>query len=638
MSLNNIHLADRLAEFVHQLSSDPTVSADAQVEIVANVKLPGRVTLQPASVVLQTIDLHNLKGRDGLRILTAPTCPTDGLATLHLPSTGGGASPRVRGHAGIDPVGMVASRKNSATASPAGTPDPVSSSRKRPRLDQISTHDSVATMEKLVQSIWTQIHDWSVLATDSELCLLTSTILERANGSTDTVGTFLRFLDVTQVGLQITTSTRTARAVEVLVQTDWMRRYLTRRDSIKVMYPRMKQHEVNRLVLSEACKVFSWTEKELRNHICIWKGYLELQKTAGWAALVFAGPGLYKFCKYRAAFDRPALETLSLLRTRFEVAADTLHPQWRKLLALVGEDTRPRWTGHPHDWSVSIHSGTDPPLPLAVTYQQWDPDFSFQHLQECIIDRAKWPDKDPRIIDPGPTYTCQSCGLAQISGTEEPIGEDVTLQNIPSRSKTQDSTQDPNPNNTQSAYCTCFPTIFSPHIANPPPTPVQIFRTPTGKNNGLIALLPFPPNTAIAQFLGLITHSLTHTDVMQPAQPSSAVSTSTSKSTTTTTTTSENNPPDPPYQISQARHGNLTRFINHSCYPNSEFRNFSWRGIQRVLVVTGPNGVNMGEEVTVDYSAGYWEGLDKRCLCGESGCRYRHRHRYTRDEGREGGK
>lgn len=621
MSLNNIHLADRLAEFVRQLSSDPTVSADAQVEIVANVKLPGRVNLQPASVVLQTIDLHNLEGRDRLRISTAPTCPTDGLETPHVPSPGRTTSPCVRKHAETDTVGTIANWSNSAMSSLTGTPDPVSSLRKRRRLDQSSTHDSVATMEKLIQSIWTQIHDWSVLATDSELCLLTSTILERANGSTDTAGTSLKFLDVTQVGLQITTSTRTTRAVEVLVQTDWMRRYLTRRDSIKVMYPQMKQHEVNRLVLSEACKVFSWTEKELRNHICIWKGYLDLQKTAGWAALVFAGPGLYKFCKYRAAFDRPALETLSLLRTRFEVAADTLHPQWRKLLALVGEATQPQWTGHPHDWSVSIRSGTDPPLPLAVTYHQWDPDFSFQHLQECIIDRSKWPDKDPRIIDPGPTYTCQSCGLAQISGAKESVGEDGTLQDIPSSGRGQHSTQSQSANDAQSPCCTCFPTIFSPHIIDPPPTPVQIFRTPTGKNNGLIALLPFPPNTAITQFLGLITHSLTHTDVMQPAKPSSAVSTS-------TTSTSKNNLPDPPYQISQSRHGNLTRFINHSCHPNSEFRNFSWRGIQRVLVVTGPNGVNMGEEVTVDYSAGYWEGLDKRCLCGESGCRYQYRYRY----------
>lgn len=66
--------------------------------------------------------------------------------------------------------------------------------------------------------------------------------------------------------------------------------------------------------------------------------------------------------------------------------------------------------------------------------------------------------------------------------------------------------------------------------------------------------------------------------------------------------------------------GNHTRFINHSCAPNSQFRKFTWLGHEHIIVVS--RGVEAGEEITVDYSNEYWEGLDKVCLCGEACCRY----------------
>ncbi len=66
--------------------------------------------------------------------------------------------------------------------------------------------------------------------------------------------------------------------------------------------------------------------------------------------------------------------------------------------------------------------------------------------------------------------------------------------------------------------------------------------------------------------------------------------------------------------------GNYTRFINHSCAPNSQFEKFCWLGTERIILVS--RGIEAGAEITVDYSHEYWDGLDKECLCGEPCCRY----------------
>lgn len=163
-----------------------------------------------------------------------------------------------------------------------------------------------------------------------------------------------------------------------------------------------------------------------------------------------------------------------------------------------------------------------------------------------------------------------------------------------------------------SNHCTCFPAIFG-GIRYPPP--VQLYSTASGKNNGVIArcvccvslLLPSPDKkansnkefergTAIAEFVGLVTNGIDGLDVMMGGAP------------------------EQPYQIFQGNMGNFTRFINHSCRPNSQFQKFYWRGVERVLVVS--RGVPAGSEITVDYSDSYWRKLKKNCLCGEPSCRF----------------
>lgn len=74
------------------------------------------------------------------------------------------------------------------------------------------------------------------------------------------------------------------------------------------------------------------------------------------------------------------------------------------------------------------------------------------------------------------------------------------------------------------------------------------------------------------------------------------------------------------YQIYQGLKGNYTRFINHSCTPNSQFERFTWLNIQRIILVS--KGLEEGSEITVDYSQDYWSQLDKKCLCGTPRCRY----------------
>lgn len=296
----------------------------------------------------------------------------------------------------------------------------------------------------------------------------------------------------------------------------------------------------------------------------IWKGYRDIKNAAGWSALIFAGPGIYRFCKYRLGLDPDALVKLRGLKTRFEVAADTLHPDWRKLLPMVGESAQLHWRGHPHSWVVSKRKD---PLPLAFTYRQWDTNFSFRHITESEVDKQAWGDKDPRRLSPGPDFICELCSQRQSA---------VAEQN----------------------ECVCFAEVFGINALKN--IPVQVFQTENGRNNGVMACCSFARGIAIGEYVGLVTKGLANTDVMQSQAGEHE-----------------------PYQIWQGRCGNFTRFINHSCEPNCQFQTFSWLGIQRMLVIS--KGVPAGKELTVDYSSRYWEQLDKKCLCGSVRCRYANR-------------
>ena len=303
--------------------------------------------------------------------------------------------------------------------------------------------------------------------------------------------------------------------------------------------------------------------------MAIWRGYKEVKDAAGWAALVFAGMGIYRFCKYRVGFDKDAMRRLRNLRKRLEVAADTLHPTWRQLLAIVGESQTLQYPGHPHEWVV-YEDGSDP-LPLRQTYLVHDPYFAFEHVDESIIDESVWGCDDPRwtpqsnaVAKPGGAYICALCKEQQ---------SDTAQENS----------------------CFCFPSLFGCVKRKPPP--VQVYRTPDGKSNGLVALTSFDRGMEIGELVGLITKGVRHLDVMDSSTPLAS------------------------YQMWQGRVGNYTRFINHSCKANAQSSTFTWLDTQRIVLVS--KGVEAGSEITLDYGDKYWAGLDKSCLCGESCCRYR---------------
>lgn len=447
--------------------------------------------------------------------------------------------------------------------------DDRTSAKRRKQDNRYPHRTEQSAIDKLTEGIWEQIHNPKTLALGDELKETVLWVLEKMSGETNRfTSTNLEFTNATKCCRQITTSSRIARVFEVIVQAHWIDCYDARLAALREDQPGLRPQEHRKIVLTEACTSFSWSEKELRNRMAIWKGYREIKDAAGWSALVFAGPGIYRFCKYRLGFDEDAMNSLESLKLRSEVAADTLQPQWRQLLSLVGESTQLRWRGHPHDWTVSMKK-EESPLPLAVTYKQWDPNFAYKNLEDSLVDTDQWGHVDPRQFEQGPDFYCKTCSQRQSSLAEE-------------------------------NECECFPHIYSPNPRTP--SPVQVFRTDNGKNNGLIACCSFERGQAVGEFVGMITKGLADVDVMQSQAGDNE-----------------------PYQIWQGRCGNFTRFMNHSCAPNCQFQTFSWLGVQRIVVVS--KGVAAGIELTVDYSSRYWDNLDKICLCGEPCCRYRDRRR-----------
>jgi hypothetical protein len=127
--------------------------------------------------------------------------------------------------------------------------------------------------------------------------------------------------------------------------------------------------------------------------------------------------------------------------------------------------------------------------------------------------------------------------------------------------------------------CACFPTIYGSTKTGF--IPVQVYQTPNGKNNGLLACCAFERGAAVGEFVGQITSGLANMDVMIGQ---------TDRAT---------------YQIWQGAQGNHIRFVNHSCNPNSQFERFVWLCKQRIVLVS--KGIEAGEEITVDYSDTYWK-------------------------------
>lgn len=431
--------------------------------------------------------------------------------------------------------------------------------RKKKTTDNPALQPS--TLEKFVNGVWQNLYSgekmdpaevieqWQAIQGTNQPKLLADTageteVIARESTSSAISGIYSRINILTR---KISQTSKTCRSLEVIVQAYWVQCF---DDRVSELSASLTKEKAKKVAISEACVDFGWSEKELRNKMGIWRGYHDIRKTGGWAALVFAGHGLYRFCKYRAvAFTEDTFSILKMLRPRFEVAADTLHPNWRHLTSIVGAPTERKYPGHPHDWVVG--GPYNEPVPLASTYMHLDPEFTYTHLDGSVVDEEAWGLFDPRVIHPADTqqaHTCPECNERQ--------SEDISLNS-----------------------CTCFPNLYGANRHDA--LPVQVFRTPKGCNNGLVACCAFERGAAVGEFVGQITSGLANVDCMIGQTEKAS------------------------YQIWQGKQGNHTRFINHSCQPNSQFERFVWLGTQRIVLVS--KGIEAGEEVTVDYSDTYWK-------------------------------
>ncbi|KAF7591187.1 hypothetical protein BBP40_001902 [Aspergillus hancockii] len=148
-----------------------------------------------------------------------------------------------------------------------------------------------------------------------------------------------RFHSVMEPSIDIRTgvSGESSRALEMIVQAYWIECFEARIAVLRLENPNLSAMEVRMMGLKEACAVLNWKEKDLRNRIAIWRGYKEIKDAGGWASLIFASAGVYRFCKYRTGFGDGFSTRLRHIRSSLEVAADTLHPEWRDLLQVIGQ-------------------------------------------------------------------------------------------------------------------------------------------------------------------------------------------------------------------------------------------------------------------------------------------------------------
>lgn len=182
----------------------------------------------------------------------------------------------------------------------------------------------------------------------------------------------------------------------------------------------------------------------------IWRGYKEIKDAGGWASIIFASTGIYRFCKYRVGFDENLISQLRQLRQSLEVAADTLHPGWRKLLEVIGQNSPTQYSGHPHEW---VTTSGQPARELASTYDHQPGGLNYNFIDECVVDQTVFGTDDPRRMPQIDPDICPSCQQRQ--------------SNVVDLNR-----------------CNCFPTLFGcPKL----PVPVQIGHVSKGKNNGVVA-------------------------------------------------------------------------------------------------------------------------------------------------------
>lgn len=184
-----------------------------------------------------------------------------------------------------------------------------------------------STFSKFINGIWDSIfsgnrldpmevvEQWQAIELGGQPRLLTDTEtgLDVRNDSL----ILQKFGKMTVLARKITQTAKVCRSLEVIIQAHWIDAF---DDRVTELSATLTKEKAKKTALSEACQHFGWSDKEIRNRMAVWRGYAEIKRAGGWAALVFAGMGLYRLAKYRVAFEEETFATLRALRHRFEVS------------------------------------------------------------------------------------------------------------------------------------------------------------------------------------------------------------------------------------------------------------------------------------------------------------------------------
>lgn len=186
-------------------------------------------------------------------------------------------------------------------------------------------HLQPSSLDKLINGIWESIYagtpmdateviqQWQAIEPGQARPLLDVAANDVSEREDTVRSVFGKMSLLTRMVSQVS---RTCRALEVIVQAHWTQIF---DDRVAELGSTMTREKAKKACLKEACIDFGWSEKELRNKMAIWRGYHDIKEAGGWAALIFAGMGLYRFCKYRVSFTEDTFQTLRSLRHRFEV-------------------------------------------------------------------------------------------------------------------------------------------------------------------------------------------------------------------------------------------------------------------------------------------------------------------------------
>jgi hypothetical protein len=125
-----------------------------------------------------------------------------------------------------------------------------------------------STVDKLIEGIWEQIHKPHTLALGPELGEALQSIVDRVGeASAGPTTTPTDFGNASRWCRQISCGSRTARALEVIIQAHWVDCYDARLVAFREERPDLRLHEHKKMVMSEACALFAWSEKDLRNRM-----------------------------------------------------------------------------------------------------------------------------------------------------------------------------------------------------------------------------------------------------------------------------------------------------------------------------------------------------------------------------------